>query len=135
MGYLSHATGRDSKNPLRRSQEPGGLAGSSRGISIAAAANHRYPRRYGAGFGGAAETAGRNLSFALRSAQSVSGERRGRTPSVGDGVPPSSIFRPRWARGSRSSVAAAVRRREQSAHPYSFQRKDQPLARVLHVHI
>ena len=54
---------RRTEDSLWRPQGRAGLAGRSRRIPIAAAANHRHPRGHRAGFGGAAEIAGSDLPF------------------------------------------------------------------------
>src|SRR5204862_4705587 len=102
------AAGREPEDPLWRSQGRARLAGCSRRVSIAPEANHRYAGRYGARFSRAAETAWSDLSFALRSAESVPGECRGRTPFVGNGISAPSILRPRRTRGSRSSITETL---------------------------
>ncbi len=78
---------------------------------------------------------GLTCAFAVRLAQPLPGQRRGRPPPVGDGVPAASLLRPRRPRGGRRAAAAALGRHRQSAHPRRLQREDARLARVLHVHV
>src|SRR5262245_21326315 len=73
-------------------------------------------------------------AVALRHAQSVPGERRGRLPSVGDGLSAAEIFRRRRPRGGRGIAAAPLRRPRHAAHARRLQREDAGLAVVLHVH-
>src|SRR4029077_2303942 len=70
-----------------------------------------------AGVGRAAAPARAQLSIAVRSAQPVPDQRRGRPPPVGDGLPAACVFRARWTRGSRGVARAAFGRRRQSADP------------------
>ena len=78
---------------------------------------------------------GHVLPVAVRPAQHLPGERRGGAPSLGDGLSPAPLLRPRRARGGRGAARAPVRRRGQSAHPRRVQRADAGLAGVLHVHV
>ncbi len=68
---------------------------------------------------------GHTVPVALRPAQSVPGQRRGRPAPVGDGVPAARVLRPRRPRRSRGAARAPLRRRRQAAHPRRVQRADQ----------
>ncbi len=66
-----------------------------------AAPSDRHPGRHRAGIGRAAAPSRQDGALALRHAQPVPGECRGRPSSLGDGVSAAQVFRPRWPRGSR----------------------------------
>ena len=70
----------------------------------------------------------------LRPAQPVPGERRGRAPSLGDGLPAALVLRPRRPRRGGGAARAPERQPRQAAHPRRLQRADRELARLLHVH-
>ena len=98
-----------------------------------AAPPHRHAGRHRAGLGRAAAPARPHLPFALRSAQPVPDQRRGRPPPVGDGVPAARLLRPRRPRGGRGAARAPFRRRRQAAHPRPpSTSRCQRLAVVLH---
>ncbi len=77
---------------------------------------------------------GQRCPSAVRSAQPVSGERRRRPSSLGDGLPAALVLRPRRPRRSRGAARAPERQPRQAAHPRRVQRADRQLARLLHVH-
>ena len=77
---------------------------------------------------------GKTAPSSVRPAQSVSGQRRGRPPFVGDGVSAAALLRPRRPRRSRDAAESAFRQRRHAAHPRRIQRTDAGLAVVLHVH-
>ena len=123
-----------SPHRLRRFLRPAGLAGSAGRIPQPAAAADRHAGRHRAGERRAAAAARPSLSEPVRPAQSVSGERRGRPPPVGDGLPAAFVLRPRRPRRSGGAARASERQPRQAAHSRSVQRADRQLARLLHVH-
>ena len=78
---------------------------------------------------------GLTAPVAIRPAQPLPGQRRGRAAPVGDGLPAAPLLRPRRPRGSRGAARAPLGRPRQPAHPGRVQREDAGLARVLHVHL
>ena len=135
LGHLPHPGRGRAASQLRCAQRRAGVAGSARRVPVEPAAPHRHPGRHRAGIGRAAAPSRAHLPVALRSAQPVPGQRRGRAPSVGDGVPAARLFRPRWPRGGRSAARAPLGRRRQSPDPGRVQREDARLAGVFHVHV
>ncbi len=111
------------------------MAGHSGRISRHAAPPRRHPGRHRAGFRRAAASSRQDRAVALRHAQRVPGQCRGRPSPLGDGLYPAEIFRPRRPRGSRRAVAAPLRRCRQAAHARRLQRGDAGLAVVPHVHL
>ena len=103
--------------PFRRAR----MAGSAGRISRHAAPAGRDPGRHRTGLGRAAAPSRQDRAVALRHAQPVPGQRRGRPSSVGDGLPAAQIFRARRARGSRGIVAAPLRQRGLAAHARRLQ--------------
>jgi len=67
--------------------------------------------------------------------QHLSGERRGRPPPLGHGLPVTPLFRPRWPRRSRILARTSLRRHGQPPNTGSVQRANSRLARLLHVHL
>ena len=90
----------------------------------------RDPGRHRARLGRAAAPPRATLPVALRFAQPVPGQCRGRPPSLGDGLSAARLFRPRRARGGRGDAGAPFGRRRQAAHPRDLQRADRGLARA-----
>ena len=84
---------------------------------------------------GAAAPPGPDLPEPVRPAQPVPGERGGRPPPVGHGLPAAQVLRPRRPRGRRGAARAPQRQRRQPAHPAGLQREDARLAELLHVHL
>ena len=95
----------------------------------------RRPGRHRARQRRAAAPPRQDRAVALRHAQPVPGQRRGRPPPVGDGLPAAEILRQGRPRGGRGPAAAPLRRRGQAAHARRLQRGDARLAVVLHVHV
>ena len=85
--------------------------------------------------GRAAAPARQDRAVALRPAQPLPDQRRGRPPPLGDGLPAARLFRPRRPRGGRGDAGAAFGRSRQAAHPGRLQRGDAGLALLLHVHL
>ena len=77
---------------------------------------------------------GQHRAVALRPAQPVPGQCRGRTPSVGDGLPAAQVFRPRRPRRGGRAAAPPLRQRRRAAHARRLQRGDARLAVLFHVH-
>ena len=123
------------QGPLRRPQGREGLAGRARRAPRQPAPDHRHAGRHRAGVGRAAAPSRPDRAFALRPAQPVPGQRRGRPPPLGDGLPAAEVLRPRRPRGGGRAARAHLGRREQPAHPRRLQREDAGLAGVLHVHL
>ena len=95
----------DSVRPaLRRA----GLAGGAGRIPRHAAPAGRHPGRHRAGLGRAAAPSRQDRALALRHAQRVPGQCRGRPPPLGDGLHPAEIFRPRRPRGGGASCCSAA---------------------------
>jgi benzoyl-CoA 2,3-dioxygenase component B len=65
----------------------------------------RDPGRHRAGLGRAAAPSRQDRALALRPAQPVPGQCRGRPPPLGDGLPAARLFRPRRPRGGRGAAA------------------------------
>ena len=135
LGHPAGAAGREPRHPVRRALWRAGLAGSAGRTSRHAAPADRDPGRHRAGFGRAAAPSRQDRALALRSAQPVPGQCRGRPPSLGDGLSAAEIFRPRRPRGGRRVAAPPLRRRRLAAHARRLQRGDAGLAVVLHVHL
>src|ERR1700730_16255706 len=83
-----------------RCRNTGVAAGPGRAPLGLAPAN-RHPGRHRAGLGRAATPARPHMPLALRSAQPLPGQCRGRPSSVGDGVSAPRLFWPRRPRGGR----------------------------------
>ena len=110
LGHPAGAAGRGPQQSLRRHQGekawqevPGEYRAMLRRLLViqgdtepASVEQQRHPRRHRA--------------VALRPAQPVPGQCRGRPPSLGDGLSAAEIFRPRRPRGSRGSAAPPLRR-------------------------
>ena len=120
---------------LRRAQGRARVAGSAGRIPREPPPPDRHAGRHRARVGRAAAPSRPHLPVALRSAQPVPGQRRGRPAPVGDGVPAARPLRPRRPRGGGGAARAPLRRRRQSAHPRRVQRAHARLAVVLHVHV
>ena len=135
LGRAAGAAGRGPQDSVRRAQRRGRLAGSARRIPRHAAPPRRHPGRHRAGLRRAAAPSRQDRALALRHAQSVPGQRRGRPPSLGDGLSAAEIFRHRRPRGGGSAAAAPLRRSRHAAHAGRLQREDAGLAVVLHVHL
>ena len=123
------------KIPFGTPQRRGRLAGSAGRIPRHAAPPGGDPGRHRAGLGRAAALSRQDRALALRHAQPVPGQCRGGPPSLGHGLSAAEIFRHRRPRGSRSAVAAPLRRPRHAAHARRLQREDAGLAVVLHVHL
>ena len=135
LGHPAGAEGGGPQNSVRPPLRRAGLAGRAGRISRHAAASRRHPGRHRAGLGRAAAPPRQDRAVALRHAQRLPGQRRGRPPPVGDGLYSAEIFRPRRPRGGRRAAAAPLRRRRQAAHARRLQRGDAGLAVVPHVHV
>ena len=135
LGHLSRPRRRGPRGQLRHAQGRAGLAGGARRVQGRAAPPDRRPGRHRARLGRAAARPGKDLPVAVRPAQPVPGQRRGRPPPVGDGVPAARLFRPRRPRGGRDHAGTPRRRPGQAAHPAGLQRKDAGLAGLFHVHV
>ena len=129
-GIFLDAGRRRPQDPLRRAHRRAGLAGRARRASRQPAPHHRHAGRHRAGLGRAAAPSRPHRAVAVRPAQPVPGQRRGRPPPVGDGLPAAPLLRPRRPRGSRGAARAPLRRRRQPAHPRRVQREDAGLARA-----
>ena len=123
------------QDPLRRSQRRAGLAGSAGRTPREPAPHHRHAGRHRARVGRAAAPPRPDRAVAVRPAQPVPDQRRGRPPPVGHGVPAAPLLRPRRPRGSRGAARAPLGRPRQPAHPRRVQRAHAGLAGVLHVHV
>ena len=134
-GILLAPAVRGSQDSVRRAQGRAGVAGDSRRVSRHAAPAGGNPGRHRAGLGRAAALSRQDRAVALRHAQPVPGQRRGRPSPVGDGLPTAEIFRHRRPRGGRGAAAPPLRRRRHPAHARRVQRVDARLAVVLHVHL
>ena len=134
-GILLAPQDEEPQGEFRPAHRRAGLAGSAGRISRHAAPSGRDPGRHRAGLGRAAAPSRQDRAVALRHAQPVPGQCRGRPPSLGDGLPAAEIFRPRRPRGGRRSAAPPLRRRRCAAHARRLQRGDAGLAVVLHVHL
>ena len=125
----------DRTHPLRRAFRRAGLAGGAGRIPRDAAPADRDPGRHRAGLGRAAAPSGPDRAVALRHAQPLPGQCRGRPPPLGHGLPAAEIFRPRRPRGGRRAAAPLVGFRGSAAHAGRLQRGDAGLAVLLHVHL
>ena len=134
LGHLSGAAGEGPHRGLRRSLRPAGVAGRAGRVPQHAAPHHRHAGRHRARQRRAAAHAGPLRPEPVRHPQSVPGERGGRPPPVGHGLPAALLFRPRRPRGERRAAGAPQRQRRQAAHPGRVQRADRRLAELLHVH-
>ncbi len=135
LGHSAGAAGRKSRHSVRRELRRAGMAGSAGRASRHAAPPDRDPGRHRACIGRTAAPSRQDRALALRPAQPVPGQCRGRPPSLGDGLPAAEIFRPRRPRGGRRAVAPPLRRCRFTAHAGRLQRGDAGLAVVLHVHL
>ncbi len=135
LGHLPRGAGDGPPRRLRRRLRQTGVAASPRRVPQHAAPADRHARRHRARVGGAAAAARPHRAVAVRPAQSLPSQRRGRPPPLGDGVPAARVLRARRPRGSRRAARAPLRRRRQPAHPADVQRADLRLAVVLHVHV
>ena len=134
LGHLPRRADAGSPHRLRRLQGPAGVAGSAGRVPQPAAPPDRHPGRHRARQRRAAALARRALPEPLRPAQPVPGQRRGRPPPVGDGLPAALVLRPRRPRRGRGAARAPQRQRRHAAHARSVQRADRHLARLLRVH-
>ena len=134
-GILLAPAGREPQDSVRPASRRAGLAGGAGRIPRHAAPPGRHPGRHRARLGRAAAPSRQDRAVALRHAQPVPGQCRGRPAPLGDGLPPAEIFRPRRPRGGRGAAAAPLRRRRQAAHARRLQRGDAGLALLLHVHL
>ena len=135
---LGHPAGAAPGGPpgqLRHPQGREGLAGGARRVPRHAAPADRHPGRHGARQRRAAAPPRQDRALALRHAQPVPGQRRGRPPPLGDGLPAAEIFRQGRPRGGRRAAAAPLGRCRQAAHARRLQRADARLALLLHVHL
>ncbi len=83
----------------------------------------------------AAAHARHDRAVAVRPAQPVPGQRRGRPPPVGDGVPAAHVLRPRRPRGGRGAARSAARANADKPRILgAFNEPIDGLALVLHVH-
>ena len=103
----------DRKVNFGDAQGRAGLAGGAGRVPRHAAPADRHPGRHRAGLGRAAAPPRQDRAVALRHAQPVPGQRRGRPPPLGDGLPAAEVFRPRRPRGGRGAAAPPLRRRRQ----------------------
>ena len=97
------------QDQLRRAQGRAGVAGGAGRAPRQPAPPHRHAGRHRARVGRAAAPPRPHLPVALRPAQPVPGQRRGRPPPVGDGLPA--------ARATSAATAARKPRRCSSAAP------------------
>ena len=86
LGHPAGAAGREPRHSVRRELRQAGLAGSPGRASRHPAPPDRDPGRHRAGLGRAAAPSRQDRALALRPAQSVPGQCRGRPPSLGDGL-------------------------------------------------
>ena len=135
LGHLPRRRGTRAQDRLRRLLRPARLAGDTGRVPRHLAPAHRHPGRHGAGLGRAAEEARPELPLALRHAQSLPGECRGGPPSLGHGLSPPRLFRPRRAGGGGGAFGAPLGRCRQSPHPRHLQRADPGLDVVLLLHL
>ena len=135
LGHPARAGRRGPQDPVRPPLRRAGLAGGAGRIPRHAAPPGRHPGRHRARLGRAAAPSRQDRALALRPAQRLPGQCRGRPPSVGDGLHPAEIFRPRRPRGGGRTAAAPLRQRRQAAHARRLQRGDAGLALLLHVHL
>ena len=101
LGHPACAAGGEPRRSVRRAFWRAGVAGSPGRISRHAAPPDRDPGRHRAGLGRAAAPSRQDRALALRHAQSVPGQCRGRPPSLGDGLSAAEVLWPRRPRGSR----------------------------------
>ena len=135
LGHLPEPGREGPQDPLRRPQGRRRLAGRARRAPRQPAPHHRHAGRHRAGVGRAAAPPRPDRAQPVRPAQPVPGQRRGRPPPVGDGLPAAQVLRPRRPRGRRGAARAPLGRPGQPAHPAGLQRRDAGLAVVLHVHL
>jgi benzoyl-CoA 2,3-epoxidase subunit B len=88
------------------------LAGRARRVPRQPAPHHRHAGRHRAGVGRAAAPPGPDRAQPVRPAQPVPGQRRGRPPPVGHGLPAAQVLRPRRPRGRRGAARAPQRRQQ-----------------------
>ena len=115
LGHSAGAAGREPRHSFGEILRQAGLAGSPGRIPRHAAPADRDPGRHRAGIRRAAAPSRQDRALALRPAQPVPGQCRGRPPSLGDGLSAAEIFRPRRPRGGGRFVAPPLRRREARA--------------------
>ena len=135
LGHLSRRPGSQPRDRLRRQQGQAGLAGGAGRAALDPAPPDRDPGRHRARLGRAAAPSGQDRAFALRPAQPLPDQLRGRPASVGHGLPAARLFRPRRPRGGGDAAGAPFGRSRQAAHPGRLQRADAGLAVLLHVHL
>ncbi len=134
LGHLPRRAGRRPQDPLRRSLGRVGVERCPGGAPQSTAASDRDAGRHRAGVGRAAAHARPHRTLAPRHAQPVPGERGGRPPPVGDGLPaPHALRRGRPRRGG-GDAPAAQRGPGQPTHPRGVQRADRHVARLLLLH-
>ena len=135
LGRAARAAGGEPRRAVRPASRRAGLAGSAGRVSRDAAPPRGDPGRHRAGLGRAAAPSRQDRALALRHAQPVPGQCRGRPPPLGDGLPAAEILRPRRSRGSGRAAAPPLRLGRRAAHARRVQRGDARLAVVLHVHL
>ena len=135
LGHLPVRAQPRPRDRVRPAQGRARLAGGARRVPRRPAAAAGRAGRHRARLGGAAALPGRHRAEPVRPAQPVPGQRGGRPPPVGHGVPAARLLRPGRPGGGRAAAAAALRRPGQPAHPGRVQRADHRLAVVLHVHL
>ena len=126
LGRAAGAADGRPQGHLRRAQGRAGLAGSAGRIPRDAAPPGGDPGRHRAGLGRAAAPSRQDRALALRHAQPVPGQRRGRPPSLGDGLSAAEIFR--HATGARRrrrccSAAPAIPTRRACSAPSTRRRR------------
>ena len=109
--FLAEPESRPPHRLRRRDRQAGVAAGAGR-ASHHLAPPDRHARRHRARLGRAAAPARPHRAVALRSAQPVPGQRRGRPPSLGDGLSAPRLFRARRARGGGGDAGAPFGRRD-----------------------
>ena len=135
LGHIPQPGRGRPQGELRRAQGRTRMAGGAGRVPRQPAAADRDAGRHRARVGRAAAAPRPHCAVALRPAQPVPGQRRGRPPPLGDGLPAARLLRPRRPRGGRGAAGAPLRRRRQPAHPRRIQRAHARLAVVLHVHL
>ena len=101
LGHFAGTAGGEPRRSLWRAIWRARLAGSARRTPRHAAPPDRDPGRHRARLRRAAAPSRQDRALALRHAQSVPGQCRGRPPSLGDGLSAAEVFRPRRPRGGR----------------------------------
>ena len=135
LGHFSDSPGGTGPGQFRRPQGRQGLAGGAGRIPLHSPPDHYRAGRHRARLGRTAAVPGRHLPVALRPAQPVPGECRGRPAPVGNGLPAAEILRPRRPRGGRGAAGTPFGRREPSADPGRVQRAHARLAVFLLLHL